>query len=264
MRTILLTGILGLAISWMIGCDAPTTENDSSTEANVASNGFDPAQSDPEAIELAKNVIEASGGQSQWDKVRHLQWTFFGRRTLWWDKQDNLCRIHFPADEMTLMIDLDEKTGQVALGDSLYNHPDTVQKYLDIAYRVWVNDSYWLVMPFKMMDPGVQLKYLGADTTANGIPAQVVEMTYENVGVTPQNKYHVYVDEETSLIAQWDYFSTATDSEPRLSTPWKGYQEFGGIQLSGDRGAGMQLSNIAVFETVDPNWYKVLNAQAPE
>ena len=27
------------------------------------------------------------------------------------------------------------------------------------AYATWINDMYWLSMPWKWMDPGVNLKY---------------------------------------------------------------------------------------------------------
>ncbi|MEZ5331564.1 MAG: hypothetical protein R2991_05830 [Thermoanaerobaculia bacterium] len=51
-------------------------------------------------------------------------------------------------------------------------------------------------MPYKLEDPGVTLHYLGERPMLDGRPAEVLELTFEGVGRTPQNKYHVYVAEE--------------------------------------------------------------------
>ena len=34
---------------------------------------------------------------------------------------------------------------------------DEAKKHLEQAYAAWVNDTYWLLMPYKLKDPGVTL-----------------------------------------------------------------------------------------------------------
>jgi hypothetical protein len=114
---------------------------------------------------------------------------------------------------------------------------------------MWINDSYWLVMPFKLKDSGVTLKYMGQDTTLAGEMAEVLQLTFKEVGNTPNNKYHVYVNPETYLVTQWDFFTTASDESPRFSSPWTGYQQHGSIMLSGGRGQ-RSIGDIAVLESV--------------
>ena len=97
-------------------------------------------------------------------------------------------------------------------------------------------DSYWVFMPFKLKDSGVTLKYSGKSETADGKPADVLELTFKDVGRTPENKYHVYVDEDSRLVTQWDYYENASDPEPRFQMPWQNWQKQGGIMLSADRG----------------------------
>lgn len=46
-------------------------------------------------------------------------------------------------------------------------------------------------MPYKLKDSGVTLKYKGEGQTEEGEPAQVLVLTFKDVGVTPQNKYEV-------------------------------------------------------------------------
>lgn len=50
---------------------------------------------------------------------------------------------------------------KVQLNGVSQSHPDSLSKYLQLGQEVWINDSYWLVMPFKLLDPGVTLKYFG-------------------------------------------------------------------------------------------------------
>ena len=45
---------------------------------------------------------------------------------------------------------------------------------LDDAHGAWINDSYWLVMPYKLLDPGVRLRHLGERTTSEGETADVL------------------------------------------------------------------------------------------
>ena len=125
-------------------------------------------------------------------------------------------------------------------------NPDSVATYVERGKSIWINDSYWLVMPYKLKDSGVTLKYVGEDTTQVGALADVLELTFEEVGDTPDNKYLVYVDKDSRLVTQWDFFTNYQDEEPRFSTPWDNYQTYGGIKLSGGRGRS-QLSDIGVY-----------------
>lgn len=60
---------------------------------NPPAEGFNEANSDPYAITLADEVMEAMGGRKAWDNTRIIQWTFFGSRTLTWDKWEKRARI---------------------------------------------------------------------------------------------------------------------------------------------------------------------------
>ena len=61
-------------------------------------------------------------------------------------------------------------------------------------------------------------------------------LTFENVGRTPENKCHVYVDDESRLVTQWDYYPKAFDPEPRFQFPWLEWALHGAILLSASRG----------------------------
>lgn len=222
---------------------ATQTKND-----NPPAVGFDVSGSDEKAIVLADQVMIAMGGRKNWDNTRYLTWNFFGRRTLLWDKNNGNVRIEIPADKMEIYFNLqDEQKGKVLRNQIEEIQSDTIAKYVKMGKSIWINDAYWLVMPFKLKDSGVTLKYIGKGTTAEGTPSDILQLTFQKVGDTPQNKYLVYIDEKDHLVKQWDYFKNATDDKAVFSTPWLDYKPFGGILLSGNRGV-RQLTDINVYD----------------
>jgi hypothetical protein len=129
---------------------------------------------------------------------------------------------------------------------------------LNIGLSWWINDSYWLTMPFKLKDSGVTLKYVNEDTLQGGVKADVLQLTFEEVGKTPDNKYLVYVDKEDRLVKQWAYFSMAENEEPNFIAPWDNYQRHGEILLSGSRLGERKVGNIRVLEEVDSTIFSQL------
>ena len=102
-------------------------------------------------------------------------------------------------------------------------------------------------MPYKLKDTGVTLRYRGLEATEDGRPAEVVELTFEDVGVTPQNKYEVWIDQESRLVTQWAFYRDAADAEPRFTGPWTNWQRHGPILLSDGRGERGH-TGVAVFD----------------
>ncbi len=245
-KSLLLFSIIGLI--WQ--CTPKATENkapEAVQEVNPAADGFDGENSDAAAIAIADEVMAAMGGRNNWDGTRYLAWNFFGRRHLLWDKKSGNVRI--TTDDATYLINVFDDSGKVMKGGEELTHPDSVGKYVDRAKKIWINDSYWLVMPFKLKDSGVTLNSLGKDTTATGDTADKLQLKFKEVGVTPNNMYWVYVDETSRLVTQWDFFTNADDEKPRFSNPWQDYKQHGDILLSGDRGRG-KLTDIAVYQTL--------------
>lgn len=216
---------------------------------NPPAEGFNEAASDPKAIELADQVMMAMGGRDNWDKTRYLAWNFFGVRHLIWDKRSGDVRINIPGDSLAIIVNINSLEGLVKKDGQLLENADSLKKYLEMGKNIWINDSYWLVMPFKLKDSGVTLKYLRDDVTENNDSAAVLMLTFQNVGHTPQNKYHVYVDKKTHLVSQWAYFAEASQDSPNFVSPWQDYEKYGHILLSGSRGE-RKLSDIKVLESV--------------
>ncbi|GAA4433654.1 hypothetical protein GCM10023188_23490 [Pontibacter saemangeumensis] len=218
-------------------------------QENPPMEGFNEAGSDPEAIQLADSVMAAQGGRKNWDDTRYITWNFFGNRKLLWDKATGNVRVDYLKEDKKVLVNINTGEGKVYKEGAEVTQPDSVAKYVQQAKEAWINDSYWLVMPFKLKDSGVTLKYLGEETTQAGKLADVLQLTFENVGVTPENRYKVYIDKETNLVSQWAYFKNANDPEPAFVMPWQDYQTYGKLKLSGDRGQA-HITDIKVLDDV--------------
>lgn len=246
-------GILAIILS-LSAC----TKQDKPVGFNPAAEGFDLANSDPAAVELADSIMEAMGGWENWNNTRFISWNFFGNRNLIWDKKDERVRIESLKDSITYLVDLKTLAGKVWVKGQAITEPDSLNKMLRQGKSIWINDSYWLVMPFKLKDSGVTLKYLGEDTLLSGDRCNVLQLTFNNVGDTPQNKYHVYVDLTDNLVKQWAYYNNAGQDSANFIRPWDNYKTYGGILLSADRSDGGGPKDVTVHDDIDEKIFSEL------
>jgi len=237
-----LHGMIVLSAIMLLSCSSTVQQQNVD---NAPAPGFNLAGSDAKAVAIADEVMKKLGGRENWDKTRYITWRFFGRRLHVWDKWTGNARIE--SGKLIILMNLNTKSGRAWQDGQEITHPDSLKKELEKGYAFWVNDSYWVFMPYKLKDSGVTLKYHGEGKMADSSAADILALTFENVGLTPQNKYLVYVDKATRLVGQWDYFQNASDAMSRMSSPWKNWQKLGSIMLSDDRGRGKH-SDLAVFD----------------
>jgi hypothetical protein len=191
---------------------------------------------DSRASSIADSVIMSAGGKQNWDNTHYLHWNYFGRRILWWDKWSGDVRIEVPAKKLLMLSNINTKTGKAFRNGVEITQADSVAYFNDRAYKILINDSYWLVAPLKLKDPGVNLTYLGTTKDSASDDCYLLQLTFNNVGVTPENKYHVWVDRKTYLMTQWAFYEKFSDDTAGIINPWLDYQRYGNILLSGDRG----------------------------
>ncbi len=226
---------------------APASSPAPSAVGNPAAPGFNAADSDARAIVLADKVMERLGGRTAWDGTRYLTWKFFGGRRHVWDKLTGDHR--FEDGELIVLSNLHDRVGRAWQAGVEVFDPDTLAAQLDKTYASWINDSYWLVMPYKLKDSGVTLTYHGEGMTEEGLPAHIVELTFKDVGRTPQNRYQVWVDINDSFVRQWSFYRESTDAEPAFTMPWANWQPHGDIWLNDDFGR-RRHTEIHVLEQV--------------
>lgn len=187
------------------------------------------------AYRLAAASLEAMGGAEAYDKTRYLSWVFFGRRFHVWDKHTGNIRIEYDNNKVVLM-NIHDKKGRAWENGVEITDTDELAKRMDWGYKTWINDSYWLVMPYKLRDPGVNLAYTRDDQMSDGNNAYVLTMTFNDVGVTPENKYEVFISKDTMLVSEFAYYAKAENDTPDFSRPWENWAKHHDIMLSDTRG----------------------------
>ena len=203
--------------------------------------------SDARAVAIAESVLDKMGGKDAWDRAGVVRWDFMGRRRHWWNLRTGDIRIE--ADKRLVLMNIATQSGK-AWQDGKELEGQERQDGLTRAHQWWVNDSYWMFMPYKLLDPGVTLRYVGErPMQKDGRMADVIELTFgAGVGYTPQNRYEVGVAKDTGLVEEWAFFKDAKDTEPGFVLPWSGWKKFGPILLATDHGPETGGDwNIAVF-----------------
>jgi hypothetical protein len=231
---------------------------------------------DARSAEIAEQVMQRLGGHDAWEAARFLTWNFFGSRRHLWDKHTGDIRVEGrdrdSGDTYLVLMNLNNKQGRAWVNGAEVTDAETLGVFLERGESAWINDSYWMFMPYKLRDPGVTLKHLGKAAMEDGRPAEVLELTFAEVGRTPENKYQVYVAEDSGLVEQWDFYRQADDEEPRFTNPWHEWRPHDGILLSASRGDSGH-TDIAVLDEVpagaltDPgpvDWHTLVPPAAEE
>ena len=215
------------------------------------------ADGDPAAIAKAERLLDALGGKDAFDHTRFIRFDFFGFRTHHWDRWTGRYRLegrNRAGEQYVVLFDVNSKEGQ-AFKDGAELAGDDKAQMLEMAYGAFINDTYWLLMPYKLLDPGVTLHDAPSETI-DGKAYDVVKLTFGGVGLTPGDSYWAYLDQETGLMARWAYHLQGWEADREKTVwEWRNWDRHGSILLSSVRrnvetGDERGLGQIAVFDTL--------------
>ncbi len=187
---------------------APATERGAATQAA--------------GVDWKQTVLDRAGNDV-WPSVTRLKFTFnvdargsTVSRTHDWDLTTGLDTITY-ADGSSIGVNVWEYDPSVA-------SPDKME-----AFQQWTNDSYWLLMPLKLDDPGVQF---GPVVTTRDMPPSraTVTMSFDDgVGLTSGDEYDLAINLREGVIDQWTFRPNA---EVSVTWSWQDYEDFNGLYLS--------------------------------
>lgn len=243
----------------LIGCSEGTRAGD--PEATEPRYSFE----DPEVTRIYERMMEKLAPDRGWERARYIRfdWAVYtgegepGKRFHRWDRYTGEYRLEAPTGDgrMVALFNVDRPgEGRVWIDGELVEGERRAE-LLERAHAVFINDTYWLLMPYKWDDPGVHTEHLGERTDEEGRTWEVVKLTFdEGVGRTPRNEYLAFIDPESGIMERWHHFRTA-GVEP-LVADWTEWRKVGPIMLAGDRplagGGGRHIAfeDLVVSETV--------------
>jgi hypothetical protein len=225
---------------------------------------FAAAGEDPKALEIARTMMQAMGGQDAWMRAHFVRYDFRvnagGKvavdRAHLWDKMTGRYRLETKTKDgkpAVTLFNVADKQG-TAYVDGKKLEGAAAAEALKSAYGTFINDMYWLAMPWKWTDAGVHLKSMGRKTRG-AEPYDVVELTFDHVGLTPGDRYNAWVSPKTHLMEHWDY---TLQSGNKGSWDWE-YTTTGGVKLASDHksddGKSINMGDVRVSDSVDESLF---------
>ncbi|MBN4056207.1 hypothetical protein JYT20_00640 [Rhodothermus sp. AH-315-K08] len=224
------------------------------------------------ADSLAFRALEASGGEQAFGSLPYLEFYFgsesssgvrTGRRHLW-DRMSGDYRLEYNRGRDTTIVVLFNTQSRAGTAFRNGVEADDSAMLVERAYGAFINDTYWLLMPTKMLDPGV-FRELVPDSSTTEL--EVVKLTFEEVGLTPGDSYYIYLDRQTGMVKRWHYV-LQSGREGRWD--WADYVEmegpYGPVRLSGRKvgqRSALLTDEIAVPKAVPEDAFTSPSARLP-
>jgi len=137
---------------------------------------------------LARKMLFALN-QEAYESTSYLEWTFKKRHHFKWNKAENKCEVFWKKYKVNL--DLNNLSKSEAFLNTIKLSRLESQEIIEKAINYFNNDSFWLVAPYKIFDPGTERRLI---TLENGEQALLV--TYKSGGSTPGDSYLWLLDKD--------------------------------------------------------------------
>ena len=136
------------------------------------------------ADKLAHNMLKAIKHEA-YKNTRYIDWSFKGKRFYKWDKIKHIVEVKW-NDAKVLLHPNDLTKSTVYLNDKEVSYNANLVKR---ALRFFNNDSFWLVAPHKLFEPGIYRSIRLIDGK------EALHVKYSRGGTTPGDSYVWILDE---------------------------------------------------------------------
>jgi len=239
---------------------------------------------DAQSTEVVDALEKAMGGRARLDAAPNLRFDWVverdGKEMMraqhLWDRSHGRYRVDWKnreGVEIRTTFDLATRAGS-AMVDGAPAAAGAVDSLVKDGYARFINDSYWLLMPWKLRDPGVHVEYAGEESL-DGRTFDILHVTFVNVGLTPGDHYWAWVDRESHRMDRWAFFLEGMEGEPSRDKArtwmWTDWRESGGTWFAADRrdpAAGstrrIHFPVLGVMTTVEPKVFESLATAMPD
>jgi hypothetical protein len=222
-----------------------------------------PATATPTADDVARRSLDVLAGPA-WEKARYFAFTFnveregkiaasFPQR---WDRYTGDYYVtgkDQQGNDFAITMNVNTKQGH-ATKNGVAATETELPDLLTLGYRRFINDTYWLLMPLKMMDPGVRRSLDDAPAVdACGRSFDIVKLSFDQgVGLTPADVYWAWVNRDTGLVERWDMKLQGSKPEDLpVHVKFHEFRRVGGLLISTvrevvDKKQTVRLDNLVV------------------
>jgi len=163
---------------------------------------------------LAHKMLESISDEA-WKQTGAVQWEFTSRIGVnkhLWDRERHFAQVEFEGN--LVQIDINNRRGLV-LNNSQSSSALQQAELCEKAWKLWINDSFWLNPVSKIFDAGVSRKIVKLEGAR-----QALLVTYGSGGVTPGDSYLWILD---------------NDFRPQSWKLWVSIIPIGGLEFSWDK-----------------------------
>lgn len=136
---------------------------------------------------LAQKMLNALNYEA-YKNTNYIEWTFKKRHHFEWKKNEDICDVFWK--EYRVSLNLKDYASSKVYVHSFKMKGEMAEELIDEAIKIFNNDSFWLVAPYKVFDDGVERRLV---TLNNNEEALLV--TYTSGGSTPGDSYLWQFDE---------------------------------------------------------------------
>ena len=219
---------------------------------------------DAKADEIAHTMMNAMGGEKAWYAAHFVRFDFkvnvggkmVEDRSHLWDKMTGRYRLEDKTKDGKLRVvlfNINDRKGETYVDGKKVEGAAGAKAVKD-AYEAFINDMYWLAMPWKWLDKGVTLQYLGPQER-EAKKYEVVELSFQSVGLTPGDKYRAFIAPDTKIMTHWEY---TLQGGQNGAWDWQ-YAKHGNVMLASNHtnteGASINMGNVALFDKVDDTFF---------
>lgn len=174
----------------------------------------------PRAEYLADKMLTALN-YNAWQNLGAIAWSYPRGHDYIWDKQANLVSVKW--DDFTVLLNPENKQGIVYKGKKEITG-DNQREYLNKAFEYFVNDSFWLIAPFKARDPGTTRKVVKYKSN------DALLVQYNSGGVTPGDSY-LWILNDDGMPVAWKFWASIVPVGG-LKFTWENWENASGAKIS--------------------------------
>jgi hypothetical protein len=216
------------------------------------------AAPEPQAVEIARRMMQTMGGEAAWKQARYVRFDFIVKirgqvriaRAHLWDRQTGRYRLEDKSandSPAVVLFNIRGQQGTAYVNGKKLEGPAAAAalKGANHTYRM---DIDWLTLPWNWLAPGVHLKYVG-EKSLKDQAFDVVEVTVDEPAGEQSMRYNTYISRRSHLLEHW---SVGADTS---LWDWQ-YAAAGGIQLASDhvnaeRKTSISMGVVKVLDKVD-------------
>lgn len=173
-------------------------------------------ESGPEADALAQRMLDALNAKS-YENATYVEWSFRGGRHKYkWNKQKQMVNISW--GDYTVDLDLITPSSSIVFSNGNQVPQEKASGLVADAQSYFNNDSFWLVAPYKVFDPGTKRFLVHLEDGSEGLL-----VTYTKGGDTPGDSY-LWILERSGIPRSFKLWVKIIPIDG-LEVSWEGWKE---------------------------------------